>query len=196
MRKRAHILIIGGAIALSLIIMILSFGYYPIALVNGHIITAHAFELQAKAVTRYREVAAETYVVATTTPATSSTSTIATGMDMPTSILDALIEDQIVRGGLNQLVGDGAQRIVREKVQKYESNPELHGASVQLFSLTPEVFAESILTPQAEREVLSSKLFLQGQTLNSWLKDARKTASVRIFSGAYKWNGDRVERAK
>lgn len=169
--------------------IVLAFGYYPIANVNGTTISARTFRAQLAGARTYSRHARDTYAEA---PTSSIQFAAASDAELAGLVLDTAIENALVHKGLRDLVGDNAHIIVEEKVDTYASQGELASAAQTLFGLSTESFREHILTPQAEREVLGSKLFLEGKTIDVWLRETRTSARVNIFSPRYAWDGSKV----
>lgn len=178
--------------------VLVSFGYYPIALVNGTSITSHDYQRQLDSSSAYRDALAATYPLgqaANELAASSTASSTATplvllrGDDLGAAVLDTLVENILVHEAVTEGVDAGADRIVADKVAFYRANNEIARASTILLGISPEVFTATILVPQAEREVLASKLFLQGTTLEQWLRDQRMQARVRVLSSTFRWDG-------
>jgi hypothetical protein len=167
----------------------LALGYYPIASVNGHLVMAHDFRTELGAARNYAKSAQTAYQ---SLPTSSLQLAATSDTDLARIVLDTVVENSLVHHAVPQIVGNGAEKIVNDKVDQFAPQGELASAANTLFKLSPADFRTYILVPQAEREVLGSKLFLSGNTLANWTADARKSARVRIFSTQYAWNGSEV----
>lgn len=184
-RARRNAWLIGGAVAISAVLLVLAVGAYPIALVNGKPIWASAFRSYLASAVAYKQAAHDTYAPSEPVPT----------LDKPTGVLtlDELIEQELINQGVKELVGDNATRLVNEKLSEISKEPDLPGASRALFQLDPGAFTNAVLKPQATREVLTGRVYLDGKTMQQWIDDARAHAKVRILSSSYRWNGKEVE---
>jgi len=169
--------------------VVLAVGYYPIASVNGTLISASAFRTELGAARTYSQQARTVYQ---DIPTSTIQFAAANDTDLSRIVLDTMVENVLVEKGIQAVVGTGSSHIVDDKIATYTPQGELAGASQTLFGLSEGAFREYILLPQAEREVLGSKLFLTGSTLAIWTKEARTTAHVRIFSPQFGWDGTQV----
>ena len=88
--------------------------------------------------------------------------------------------------------GDDFDYLVSSKLEKFSGDEELGRAAETLYGLTAKEFESDLLRPQAEREILAGRLYLRGEKLEDWLRDAKAAASVIIFSPQFKWDGERV----
>jgi|GEM_PF-2021523 len=189
--SRARIAFVAGGIALSAFLAVLAFGFYPIVIVNGSPVWASSFRSYLASAVSYQQTARETYgASATSTP-------LITALEegdgaLGALALDDLVGQRLVDQGLEDLVGDNAYRLVSVKLAAYSENPQLAGASRALFQLDPQAFTSAILAPQAAREVLAGRLFIDRKTVEDWSLDRRKASRVRVLSSSYRWDGERI----
>lgn len=182
-RTRRNRYLTGIAVGVSLVLLAVAAGWYPLALVNRRPIWASSYRAYVASAIAYQQAAHDTY--ATSSPLLSAQGERALG----SVALDELVEQKLLQEGLEQLVGDNASRLVENKMQDLSKEPQLEGASRALFQLDPDAFRRIILRPQAMREVLSGRLYLEGKTLEQWTDEQRKSARVRLLTGAYAWDG-------
>ncbi len=187
--KRKQIILLAIILVACVIAVVIAFGYYPIASVNGHLVSAATFRTQLAAARTYARSARTTYQ---DVPSTTIQFAATDDADLARVVLDTVVENSLVHEGLHTVVGTGADNIVTEKVDQYGSGGDLASASKALFGLSLDTFRSEILVPQAEREVLGSKLFLEGKTITTWTQDARVAATVRLYSPQYSWDGTQV----
>lgn len=188
-RARNRAILIGLAIAASLVLMVLALGFYPVAAVGGRVVWASSFRAYVASAVSYQEAARDTYG-ATSTPLLDVS---ALGAEpLGAAALDELVEQKIITNGLERLVGDNAAELVATKLDAYRKEPELAGASRAIFQLDPGAFEKAVLAPQAAREVLAGRLFLDGKSLEEWIAAERKSTRVRLFSSSYRWDGEHV----
>ena len=188
-------------LAIVIAVIVISSGWYYVATVNGTPITARAFFKNYRASTISADTLSKMYAEraqnqfgsgdsATSTPA------IMSDAEIKTSVLMGLIERALIRDGARAEAGSGLDALVREKVSKYENDATLKNAAQTLYGFTPEEYQAEILMPQAEQDILAGRLFLKGQRLDAWLKEAKKSARVNIFSRDFSWDGEKVVYAK
>ncbi len=169
------------------VILLISFGYYPIAMVNGHFISKRTFLKNYGAAAVYYQNFLKTYQQ---NPAPEKT---ASPDDIQRSVLTQLIENSIVEAGARKEVGADLNALVEGKVSQASKEPGLDKAVQTLYGMNLDDFKKEILAPQAERDILTGRLFLKGGNIDDWLRDAKKSANVVIFSPQFRWNGDMVE---
>lgn len=185
--KKIVAAVAAGAVLLA-VLWVLSLGYYPILLVNGRVLTAHEYAVRYAAATRY----SQKVVGAIDAVASSSVRADVTEGDLRAVALDQLVEEELVHETALAEFGSSYAMLVSDKVSKYDTDQKLQSASANLFGLSFPDFKKQVLYPQAERELLAGRLFLEGKNLNDWLAAARRDAKVHIFSNSFAWNGDRV----
>lgn len=188
-RARRNAYLAGAAIAASAVLLLLAIGWYPMALVNGRVIWASSFRTYVASALAYQQAARDTYAASSTLLSASAQGEQRLGA----VALDELIEQKLLEEGLDKLVGEHAGNLVDNKVDDLLKEPQLPGASRALFQLDPSSFVRIILRPQAMREVISGRVYLDGKTLEQWVEDARKDARVRILSSSYRWDGGQVQ---
>ena len=189
--SRQRVAFIVGAVIVSFALAVLAFGWYPIAIVDGSVIWTSSFRSYLASAVSYQQAARDTY------GASASSTPLVTALEegeasLGALALDDLVGQKLVSQGLDDLVGESADRLVALKLAAYLENPQLAGASRALFQLDPAAFTSAVLKPQAAREVLAGRVFLDGKTTDSWSLDARKEASVRMLSSSYRWDGEKV----
>ena len=176
--------VFGGAILLSFFLIILALGWYPIASVNGDLISARHFRQYVDSALSYQATSFSTYSASSTRLLAASQQSEA---QLGSVALDELIEHQLIFQGVEEKIQDSHVQLTKDKVANYREQPELIGASRDLFRISPELFSNVLLEPEARRELLRGRLFLDGVVLDEWLIEKRKSAKVRIFSPTYIW---------
>lgn len=188
----ARTALIAAAVAISAALAVIAFGAYPIATVNGKVIWTASFRSYLSSAVSYQQASRETYgASATSTPLLTALEQGETSLGA--AALDDLVEQALVEQGLESLVGENAPRLVAAKLSTYRDKPELAGASRALFQLDPESFSSAILAPQASREVLNGRLFIDNDNVDEWLTHRRREAQVRVWFSPYAWNGEAVQ---
>lgn len=188
-RARRSAYLAAAAIAASAVLIMLAAGWYPLATVNGRVIWASSFRTYVASALAYQQAARDTYAATSTLLSASARGEQRLGA----AALDELVEQKLLEQGLDELVGDHAGNLVDEKVGDLLTEPQLPGASRALFQLDPGSFVRIILRPQAMREVLSGRVYLDGKSLGEWVEGRRREARVRILSSSYRWDGGQVQ---
>ena len=170
--------------------VLVSIGYYPIAMVDWHIITARELERDFSAAYRYFENALVTY---------GADPERLTGESERKEIwraaLDKIIVDSLTLRELNRRLSKAEhQEVANTKIQNFfKSNANVADAAKTLYGLDLETFEERLLLPEARREILEGRMSLAGENFQDWLKTARANASVLILTPDLKWEGGQVK---
>lgn len=170
-----------------LALLLVSAGYYPIGFIDGHVISAKKFMKNYTAASLYYENAYKTYQpLLTQNPHLTQT-------DLQVSVLDQLVENTLIEDELRKELGGDFTALLQNKMNTLNEDPALPKVVSTLYGMNIDDFRTEILTPQAERELLIGRLFLQGKNIDTWLMNAKKASSIRIFSGQLYWNGMEVK---
>lgn len=156
--------------------------YYPIVIVNNHLISARSF---------YKNYNAAIFYYNRQVSNNSSTIRLSSA-DIEATVLTGLVESGLIDDEVKNETGNDFDYLVRNKIARYQSDVELQKAAVVLYGVNFDDFKNEILIPQAERDILAGRLFLKGKNMNDWLKDAKKSAHVIIFSRSFKWDGEKI----
>ncbi len=167
-------------------ISFVSYGYYPVAIVNGHFITAKLFANDYAIASAYYQNIVKSY------GNSSSTAGVLTSSEIQQSVLTGLIENVLIEDGARKEMGGDLSRLVNEKVSKATDIDGIDKAVKSVYGMSLDDFKKEILVPQAERDVLTGSLFLKGQKIEDWLSAAKKSSKVMILSGKFYWNGETV----
>lgn len=161
--------------------------YYPIAFVNSKPISAHKFLKDFRAASLYYENMVRTY-----TPTSTPLSGV-TLADLEAAVLTQLIEAALVDKATREEVGVDLDRLVQERVSRYEDDAQFRRAVETLYGLDFEDFREEVLVPQAKRDILASRLFFEGREFDEWLVEAKQAASVVLLTKNFFWNGQEAK---
>ena len=159
-------------------------GYYTIAFVNGTVITARSLhEMYVSAFHYYG-----TLLKNNNGDLENIREDFKQGLQL--QVLNQLIERILVSRGVKNAVGKDLQELVDAKL----AIPKLQEANFQeavktMYGLDAADFKETILIPQAYREILEGRLTLENKNLDGWLTEARKLAKVTILMGGFTWQG-------
>lgn len=163
---------------------------YPVALVNSRPIALKSFEKDLSASVNYYKKILETY---------RGSSSGAFSLDLKTRneikrlLLEKLIEESLIHSELERRLSEKEIKdIVGRKIEEAAANADLEKGAEILYGFSLEEFKEKVLAPQAEREILEARLFLEKENLDDWLKKEKAAANVMIFIGGFYWNGEGV----
>ncbi len=190
-RRSPKLAITLGVIALVLVggLVVLSTGSYPIAVVNGSMISANRFQKNYAATLVY-------YSNLLKSSEGNSTSTAAlakiTPTDLQVNVLDQLVVAKLVEVGAKREVGSDLMELVNDKIGDYAKDEKIRNGAERLYGMGFADFRAETLVPQAEMDILSGRLFLRDEDFQTWLADARRSANVRIFSPKFTWDGEKV----
>lgn len=173
-----------------LVVFFISAGFYPIAVVNGTLISARSFSREYQAADLSYHKALDTYG-----KKAFGDRELAQG-ELQALAMQSMVEDILVADGARREAGSDLGSLVDSKLSQLGSDAELEKAASNLYGLTKDEFWKLVLVPQARRDVLAGRLFLRGQKIDDWLADARKSAKIFIFSSQLHWNGQKVEAKK
>ena len=74
-----------------------------------------------------------------------------------------------------------------------EDNKNIEEAAQKIYGLEFEDFKKIILMPEAYREILEGRMFLNQEDFKKWLDEARTNARVLIFSPRLQWKENSVK---
>ena len=81
---------------------------------------------------------------------------------------------------------------MENKIREALKDPDFPSAALTLYGLTSEGARRYLLVPQAEREILEGRLFLEQQELDAWLLAAKQAARVTLLIPGFSWNNGGV----
>lgn len=188
MRKyRPYIIFLTFIIVGLTVFSIISAGYYPILSVNGHLVSARTFWKSYQAGSIYYQNIIE--ISGPNIPENE----VLSQFDLKRSVLTQLIENVLIEEGAKSELGDDLNYLVKNKISKLNQDKKTNEATQILYGLGFADFEKIVLVPLARQEILTGRLFLEGQDLEDWLEKAKKSSQVKIFSGEFLWNGSEVQ---
>lgn len=164
-------------------VLLVRAGYYPVALVGGDFLLARDFWSQYRASRTYYENSRTMY---------GATSTVAVA-DMERAVLDAMIEEALIRAGVRREVGADVDHLISARVDSFLTDADLVRAADVAYGVNAQELRTIVLVPQAEREILTGKLFLRGEKFQDWLQEAKRNERVMMLAPGFGWNGSGVE---
>ncbi|MBI4087529.1 MAG: hypothetical protein HY434_01735 [Candidatus Liptonbacteria bacterium] len=186
-RQKLYFVFLGMVISGLFLVFLIFAGFYPVAFVNGTMVTARRFALEYRANDSYyrrvlEKYGAKVFGSAPPTPA-----------EIEASSMQKIIEDILVQDGAKREIGSDLGALIENKVRQLRIDSELQKAASELYGYRKNDFWDFVLVPQAKADILAGRLFLRGEKLEDWLKDAKKSSTVFIFSNRLRWNGEKVE---
>lgn len=182
-------LIFSGLIIIGLFIFaLISQGFYPIATVNGKIITAHAFWQKYQTQSAYFQNFSEKIMAGLgedTPPPTAN--------DFKSQALTELIENILIKAGAEKELGSDLDVLMATKLEKVPDDEDFKKAIASVYGANLSDFRDDFMVPIAREEILSGRLFLKGEDFNDWLLKAKTEAKVKIFSDEFTWDGVEVQ---
>jgi hypothetical protein len=157
-------------------------GLYPVAAVNWQLILAKEFRVMVDSAFGFYLRAIDTYKKEMLTDADAAK----LYAEVQRATLDKLIEERIMEKELDRRFGSGGFDEVDKKLGGVE-NKKLGSAANALYGLTDEQFKKMVLEPQARREVLAEDFKKQNQDFSTWLREAKREASVYVFLPGFLW---------
>jgi len=161
-------------------------GYYPVLMVNGTLISNGKFKQDFQADSFYYLNQLKTYH-----PEEAEAVVIPT-LDLEASVLNRIVENVLVREEAQKEFGTDLDVLVADKLTRFNNDIAFQGAAESLYGLPFADFRERVLVPQAQRDVLSGRLFLRGEKIEDWLLKAKAQAKIRIFAGDFYWDGKAI----
>ncbi len=177
-------LIIIGVSAFSLV----SAGYFPVAIVNSHIVTERAYRTNLDAVVHYYDAAVKTY------SKLDFTNALADPDDLRRLALEQLIENELVHQALSARLGANLSAAIQKKLGSASTTEKFPSATQALYGINVSEFKELFLQPAAEHEILDGQLLIEKTTFDNWLRGAKRDAKVRLLIGNFRWDGDGVKK--
>jgi len=167
-----------------------SIGYYPAAIVNADVITARTLEGDLLAAYTYFKNAALVYGVDP-----NSLDTDASITELKRATLDKLITDKIILEELKNRINKNEFNSIAEKNinNLLEDNDTILEAAEKLYGLDVTAFKKIVLLPQAYKEILEGRMYLENEDFNKWLTEAKKDAWIVILNPNLVWQGGEVK---
>lgn len=164
-------------------------GYYPVALVDGS--PVYYREWQADQDVMVRMLNAQAITLGDKPVDLTSGRGEQVAHDIKRDALQLLIDDRItLRQGLRQDKNFNAR--VEDKLAKElqkAKQTDLDKVANTLYGITGDRFKQTVLLPQARREVLAEIETKDAATFPLWFSELRRTKKVRLFLVPYTWDG-------
>ena len=177
-----------GLIALGVsVYYAIALGFYPIAIVNGSMVSVARFEETEGFVKSYYEKAEATYRLG------AESQNLPHHEEILSATLDKLISYELLYAEAKTKVGRDLSAVVDQKLASIKMDSStLEKAVDTIYGLTIDRFKEAVLVPQAWEEIVRGRLFAEKTDFDEWHRNARKTAKVIILHPTLVWDGEKV----
>jgi len=164
-------------------------GWYPIALVNFDIITKKSVEKDSAAAFRYFQNA-----LLTSGSDPGQLERPESKKEIRRAVLDKLIADSLIYQELQSKFPREFQGIAEKNINQFiQDNDNVEQGAKLLYGLEWPDFKERVLLPQAYREILEGRMFLNNENFNDWLAKERASARVIVFMPGLKWENGSIK---
>ncbi len=110
------------------------------------------------------------------------------------TVLDTLIEQDLINAYLKTTMKRSElKEIIDGKINDALAGNDIKKGVEDLYGISMEDFRESILVPQAKREIIEGKFFIENKNFEDWLKEQKTKARVSIFVSGVRWNNGKAE---
>ena len=163
-------------------------GFYPIAVVDGQMISARIFEEAAGSARHYFNQVANTYLKPEDRDRIPEI-----GEEIRRATLDKLIENILVYKALADASDIDVNTVVEDRLNSLKTQtPDFEKAVSALYGLTALRFQDLFLVPQARQEILEERVKNEAADWSDWIKAVRKKSKVYVFARGLYWNGSEV----
>ena len=164
-------------------------GAYPVAFVDFNLITEKSVQKDFAAAYRYFQNA---LLVSGSDP--RSLETLEARGEIRRATLDKLIGDRLIYGELEARLKDDFKAIADKNIEQYiQNNKNISEGAEKIYGLSLADFKDQVLLPQAYKEILEGRMFLNKENFNEWLKNKKSGARVIILSPDLQWDGNSVK---
>lgn len=114
-------------------------------------------------------------------------------LEIRRATLDKLITDSLIYNELKLRFGNEFQAIAERNIGQYiGDNENIENGAKTLYGLDLLEFKKRVLMPQAYREILEGRMYLNNEDFSEWLESARANASVYILTPDLQWEDGEV----
>lgn len=161
---------------------IIHLGYYPVAIVNSDFISAKTLNEEFAAALRY-------YSAALKGKDGVNIESREFRREIRRATLGDLIDKSLIYNEVKNRLGSDLDNLVNNKIdQQLTNRKNVEDAAKLLYGLNLADFRELVLIPQARKEILEGRLFLEKRDFDSWLSATEKSAKVFIITPEFYWD--------
>jgi len=173
----------GGALV---VFSLFIFGFYPVAIVDGSVITARKFRAASHSVLFYYENTGGI------SDQEENNMDSARRLELESQVLNDLVEEELIAKKLARDFGSELPYLIAEELDGVKNSPDLKQAATMLYGMKWENFEKEILVSEAKKSILANQLFLKNEKIEDWIHRARESANVTVFSLKFKWDDSKV----
>lgn len=188
-KKYYLLLFIIGILSL-LLIIISKLELIPVALINNKIITKHEYESVATALRNYYKQAEATYLEGDIVKIANDE------YELRKETLNYFINKTIIHNELKNRLSNNYDKILNNKIENIRKKENFIAAVHTLYSINDSEITNLVLIPLAEKELLDGQLFLEKNTIDSWLENERIKSNVKLFIKGFNWQDGNIEIIK
>ena len=164
-------------------------GFYPVAAVNLNLISVKSFQENSSAAYRYFQNA---LLVSGADPRVLET--LEARKEIRRATLDKLIADELIYEELEIRIIDDFKAIAEKNVAQYiQNNANISEGAEKIYGLSLADFKSQVLMPEAYKEILQGRMFLNKENFDEWLKNKKSGARIIILSPDLQWDGNSVK---
>ena len=169
------------------LLLLINNQYFPIVSVNGAWIMASELERDYRATMRLRSSDNNHPV----SDVSTSTWTMSQS-EIKATILTSLVEKRIISRAVKRELGKEANSIINFRVQEMITDPDMLRIGEYSYGLSTREMVSAIIEPEAKKQILEGRLYLQSVNFIDWLIREKERATVRVFSDKFIWDGENV----
>lgn len=157
-------------------------GYYPVAVVNGNVISQHTVKENADVSRRLYNNG-----LVGSSEELDNLFKRSSQKDLLKNSLEGLVINEIIKTSATSDQIKKAEKEVADTFD-YKAEANLSGVLKNIYEWDADKFKERILKPQALMQIISKE---KGSDFENWLKSAKLEANVKIWFAPYRWeNGE------
>ncbi|MCS6789115.1 MAG: hypothetical protein NZ484_00915 [Patescibacteria group bacterium] len=170
------------------LIFIFQFDYYPVLFINNNIIVAKKVNLNINAALNFYNAYKKIQENQINNDIKLNNLSY---NNVKVIVLNELIDRTLIHDELKKRLGDNLNNLVNDKINIF-LDKEVENAAFTIYNLNKKDFINEILIPQAEKDILIGRLFLENKNIDDWLKDAKINSKIIILDKRFLWNGQEI----
>ena len=164
-------------------------GAYPVAFVDFNLITEKEVRKDFAAAYKYFQNA---LLVSGSDP--RALETLEAHKEIRRAALDKLIADRLIYNELEARLNNEFKAIADKNIEQYiQNNKNISEGAEKIYGLSLADFKGQVLMPQAYKEILQGRMFLNKENFDEWLKNKKSTVRIIILSPDLQWDGSSVK---
>lgn len=180
------------AIPITIFLIVIMTGLYPVALVEGSPIWRRQWLKAEVAEKKLTNTQAKSFGFKPVNFTVSGNQDLLRVLKRDT--LTALIEDKIISVEGKKIIEnfeDLSQKRLMDTLQS--GGADFNQAVRTVYNLSLKDFKNLVLLPQARRDVLRVFLASEGKNFEEWLKETKHRKEVKLFLVPFRWAGEEIK---